>query len=562
MGLTFAVLVFFGLLLVWVVLPFVPGLIEIRRKTDAKPLPIVHDSDVDIRYPARRFRSFVKVPLSPILERCRREGRNDTGALEDGTGYLVLGKAGALDANLGAQSREGCRQALFSTRLLNLPAKSRFPHELYSEDTVEAGSDVVCRAILAEESIRLGERCTTLRWIHAGGSIRTAPGCRLLGRASADGAMRLASGCRFERLHAPRIEFGSPLPPGPPFAEGSSLQPSQVQNVVEVKAGRWLVKGALWLGARKIVSADLVATGRVEIGEGTRINGSIKSHKDMVLARGVVVTGSVVSGRSITIGEGCRIHGPIIAEETITIGASCLLGSPDSQTTVSAKKIIVSPGVVCHGTVWAHEEGVLSGLDRDAPFIEVPRPVTIAQEVPEPQPAGQLESSGASPVPERPSEVYPDPILREPGAAELVAGIVEDVPAPAPEADFEPVVVPEPPKPIRHHSLPLGATRSEGPLTVDSVSHFQAREWTADPSILRRLVSDRTAPVDPRALPGPSLEPEGSGLLLIVPRRNGRRGVVAVDPDKIETASTAGDTAPDSIRGAQPEVLKEDRDEG
>jgi cytoskeletal protein CcmA (bactofilin family) len=562
MGLTIAVLVFFGLLAVWVLLPFLPGLSEIRRKTDAKPLPIARDSEVDIRYLAQRFRAFVKYPLTPVLDRCRLEGRNEAGVLEDGTDFLVLAGDGDPNAVLGAQSRDGCRHVVFSTRALDLPPKSSFLLELYGEDSVQAGSDSVYRAILAEESIRLGEHCTTLRWIHAGGSLRTSPGCRLMGRASADRAMRLASCCRFERLHAPRIEFGSPLLPGPPIEGGQPLEPKHVLNVVEAKAGRWLIKGALWLGARKVVSADLVATGRAEIGEGTRIEGSIKSHNDMILARGVVVTGSVVSGRSIRIGEGCRIHGPIIAEETITIAARCLLGSPDSQTTVNAKRIFMTPGVVCHGSVWAHEEGVLSGPDQDAPFVEEPRQSGLTQAEPVPQPPGRREPSLAVPARERVPESSPDPFPGAPRAAGLTASIAEETPAPALEPEIETVVAPERPTSFRHQPLPRETIRPSGPLTIGPASFISTPEWPASQSNLRRLVGDGSGAVDPRALPVPGPDPEGPALLLIVPRGNGHRGVRTGDPDRIATIPDGAGAVSGPIRKPPRDILTEDRDEG
>ena len=572
MGLTFAVFVFFGLLLVWVLLPFLPGLNEVRRKTDAKPLPIDHDSEVDIRHPARRFRAFVKNPLATTLDRCRLEGRDESGALEDGTGFLVLAKAGDLHGVSGAQSREGCRQVVFSTRSLELPPQANFPLELYGEDSVEAGSDSVFRAILAEESIRLGERCTTLRWIHAGGSIRTAPGCRLMGRASADGAMRLASGCRFERLHAPRIEFGSPVPPEAPFAEGKALQPYQVLNVAEAKAGRWLIKGALYVGARKVVTADLVATGRVEIGEGTRIEGSIKSHKDMVLSRGAVVTGSVVSGRSITLGEGCRIHGPIIAEETVTIAASCLLGSPDSQTTVSAKKIFVAPGVVCHGSVWAHEEGVLSGLDRSTPFIEVPRPSAVTQAEPEPQAVDQMDASVAGPAQERPlespladpmqgglPESSPDSFV---GAQEAAVLALEPEAEPEVVLDVEPAAAGEPPISIRRQALPRGTTLPGEPVVIGPVSFTSARERTADPSNPPRPRDSGSALRDPRALPVPEPNPVGAEWLIIVPHKNGGNGAGSAGSTTTAAKAAGAAAASGPMRVSPRTALPEDRDEG
>ena len=70
-----------------------------------------------------------------------------------------------------------------------------------------------------------------------------------------------------------------------------------------------------------------------------------------------MVEGSIVSGRNIHLAEGCRIKGPVLAEKAVFIERGCLLGSPESPTTVSARRAEIAPGTVAHGTVWAHEEG-------------------------------------------------------------------------------------------------------------------------------------------------------------------------------------------------------------
>jgi hypothetical protein len=494
MGLTFAVLFFFGLFLVWVLLAFLPGLNEIQRKTDAKPLPIAHDSEVDIRYLAQRFRAFVKIPLSPILERCQLENRNEETVLEDGTPVLLLGKDGAAGSIPGAQSRGGARHLVLSAGTLDLPPKSTFPLDLYSEGSIEGANDCTYRAILAEESIRLGPRSTTLRWMHAGRSIQAAPGCRLLGRVSADGAVRLASGCRFVRLHAPRIEFGAPLFLDPPSPAGRPLQPSDVPHLVEAKAGRWLVKGTCKLGVGKLVTANLVATGGLEIGRETKIEGSIKSHKDMVLSRRVIVNGSVVSGRSLEIAEGCQIRGPIIAEENLIIGARCVLGTPDCRTTVTAKKIFISPGVICHGTVWAHEEGLLSGVDRDEPFVEEPIR-TQSDRI-------DIEQATAAP------------------AMPFVAPAPEPMVGPSPESIA--VAVEQEPRRSPRHPLPLGLSRPTGPLTVGPAWTGTAAAGLAELERLQELVDQPSRRVDPRALPVPRRRNGGPATVLVVAGGNGR----------------------------------------
>ena len=137
----------------------------------------------------------------------------------------------------------------------------------------------------------------------------------------------------------------------------SVLRPRDLPNLVEVKAGRWLISGNLEIPAGKIVKADLVATGSVRIRTGAHIVGNIKSHKNMHMAKGVEVDGSVVSGSDITFEAGCRLYGPVAAEGTISVGEGVVFGTATRPTTVSAANIYVEPGAVAHGTVWAHTDG-------------------------------------------------------------------------------------------------------------------------------------------------------------------------------------------------------------
>jgi hypothetical protein len=58
-----AVIAFFLLTFGLALLPFIPAIVEWRKRRDAEPLKVVRDSQVDIRYFANRFREFVKTNL-------------------------------------------------------------------------------------------------------------------------------------------------------------------------------------------------------------------------------------------------------------------------------------------------------------------------------------------------------------------------------------------------------------------------------------------------------------------------------------------------------------------
>jgi hypothetical protein len=242
---------------------------------------------------------------------------------------------------------------------LELPARALFPYEAYAAGSVEVGEQSVCRAILAGADLRLGRGCWSLRWLHARSFLLARESCALHGRASADRSMRLEEGCRFERLHAPTVAFGVPVPPTPAPNGRQPYTAKDVRGLVEDAAGRWLVRDRLEIPADRLVESDLVVTGELRVGAGTRIVGSMKSHGDLFLGVGVVVEGSVVAGRDLSVGHGCDIRGPVVAERDGRIEAGTQIGTAGRPTTLSARCLEIEAGSVVHGTVWAHGGGLV-----------------------------------------------------------------------------------------------------------------------------------------------------------------------------------------------------------
>ncbi len=357
MGVTLAVLLFFGIVLGLVVLPLLPGLVELRRRADTRPLRVVRASDVDIRHFARGFRAWIGGKLGEALDAARASGRPVEVDQPDGTPYAALPDGGAPQLTAPARGPAACRRVLAAAGALRLPARALFPLEIYAAGSVEGGTRNIYRAVLADHDIRLEPLSWSLRWLHAGGSILAREECRLYGRASADETLRLEEGCRFERLHAPVVAFGAPEPLPPGNGDRALLEAKDVRGLVEAAAGRWLIHGPFDLPAGRLVTADVVATGRVRIGRGARVAGSVKSHREVVLEDKACVDGSVVCGRGLRVGRACRIGGPVVAEGDAVVGSGTRLGSAASPTTLSVRRLRIEMGAVAHGTVWAHAGG-------------------------------------------------------------------------------------------------------------------------------------------------------------------------------------------------------------
>src|ERR1700690_2553864 len=75
-------------------LPLVPALVELRRKSDALPLNVIQQNAGEIRHFANSFRTYIK-GLEPIMQRCVASGTTDSGTLPDGGACFSLGGADA-----------------------------------------------------------------------------------------------------------------------------------------------------------------------------------------------------------------------------------------------------------------------------------------------------------------------------------------------------------------------------------------------------------------------------------------------------------------------------------
>jgi predicted acyltransferase (DUF342 family) len=355
-------LAFFALTLGLLALPFAPALVEWRRRSDAEPLHVEHDSTVSPRHFAVRFREFVATHVQPSIDTCRTIGRSREIDLPENERCLVVHRSDALLATDELPPSRELDRVLAACGDLQLPSRFVFTREIYAPGSVYAWRDVTCRAILARQDIVMGTRATVLRWAHAGNEFRVGPGSSLYGRLTAGREIHFEGPCVFERLNAPRILLGEPDPAAaaPRALSPTTRSPMRAEDLtapVDVDGARWLVRRDVRVPAGALVRSDVVVLGAARIGRRARIEGGIKSHGTLFLEEDVVVEGSVVSDRSVVLSKGCRVLGPILAEETIYIHPGAIAGTPDKPTTVSAWTILVALGAVCHGTMWARNEG-------------------------------------------------------------------------------------------------------------------------------------------------------------------------------------------------------------
>jgi hypothetical protein len=328
-------------------LPLVPALTELHNKSDALPLSVIQQHTGEIRFFADGFRSYMK-GLEPALRECVSSGAHTTGTMPDGSEFLVLGR-GEDALFLPFRERNEFKPVIIASATdLLLPSETNFSKDVYSAGSVIGGTKNRYRAILAEKDIRLGRESSVMRWVHAVGEFGADRGCRLFGRVSSDSGIRLSEECSFLRLNAPYIVIG--------LEAGATQDPSQVA-ADDTTRQRLFHNGDFEIRADEVFLGNLVVRGRLRIGAGARVRGSVKSEKELVLESGVSVEGSLISASIMQVGRDCRIRGPIIAERAMLLQSGTCCGTLHNPTTVSAPDIQVEPGVAVFGTLWAREQG-------------------------------------------------------------------------------------------------------------------------------------------------------------------------------------------------------------
>ncbi len=343
-----------GLTAALLALPVTPALYELWKRADASPLPTSRH-DGRIANFAEAFRSRLQ-PLLPQLEQCRNQREISRTCIE-GMEVLLVGND---DFNFDPRLTDGISAVMLGGAAL-IPAGYVVEADVYTDTGLDLGERAALRAALCEGDVILGKNSAVLRWLHADGSIFLRPGSIAYGRLSAGRSIRLERGCGFERMSAPQIITGDAdqeetIPP----LRGAHLS-SDMADMFMSSRPRLRIQGNFVLPAGETVNANIIATGDVRCGRGSRLFGSVKSYKNTVIDEEASVQGSIVSGGTIRLGPHSFVAGPLMAEGDVLIARGSRVGSADALTTISSCGVQIATGCELHGTIWARVLGSIEG---------------------------------------------------------------------------------------------------------------------------------------------------------------------------------------------------------
>lgn len=323
-----------------IALPLLPGLLELLRKTDTSALGInrLHTGTADVF--ARNYRQRLEA-----LD--QGQWRQDWNA--------------RLDA-VEPTNRPVVDEEVLASGELRIPTRFNFLKEIHCDDNVVTAPGVILRSVLADGGLSLGPSSSILRWAGAG-NINVGPGSQLFGRVVAEDTLDIAGPAHFQRIQAATIRMGGdPRQPAParPLRE-VDIESLPTPHPFNAEMRRAVMDGDFQLPENSVLRGHLVVRGGLSIGRGCQIEGSVKASGPVRLARDVVVDGAIVSDHSIICRENCRLLGPVVADRLVAIGAHSVLGAPDSPNTVSSRRVLLSPPLVAHGTIWARVRGKVRG---------------------------------------------------------------------------------------------------------------------------------------------------------------------------------------------------------
>ena len=339
-------------------LPVTPALVELLKRTDAAPLPTTRH-DARITNFAEQFRSRME-PFLPELELCCASGETRR-VRNDGLEALLIGtEVSKGDFDFSSELLRGvaaivCREAAL------IPPATNIQADVYAGGPVRVGENSAIRAALGISDITLEPNSMALRWLHADGNAMLRQGSAVYGRLSAGECIYLERGCGFERIHAPHIftrensDSGSGCSLGDVDPDPSVPYPSEMLTF----GPRSRVHGDFFLPPGETLNANVIVTGTLRFGEGSRFFGSAKSYKDTIIEPNASIYGCIVCSGNLHVGRSTFLGGPVMVEGDVVMGQGVRVGTPHALTTVSCQGARIAPGCHLHGTVWARSRGII-----------------------------------------------------------------------------------------------------------------------------------------------------------------------------------------------------------
>jgi predicted acyltransferase (DUF342 family) len=331
-----------ALSLVWMLVPLLPALLELRSRGNLKPLEVTDRSAGRISYFARNFKQY----LDRVLP--QEAGAGDYAArLLDGTEFVRVNRRGD---QLAQQQKTEPRLVILDAPQ-TLPGDQTYLMEVYARGPLTSGPETNYRAVYSDDHLSLGDHNRVFRWAHANGPLTVGAHSVLRGRVSSEDKVVMGRDVVFERAGAPVIASGEVAEP--PASTRGELKNWQIPVGAQKVGDHIRIEGDLDIPRETLVSGNLVVTGRLRIGTGALVDGSVKAHQDIELADKARVSGAAVTRSRLAVGEAAWVGGPALAERSVRLGRNAVVGVPSREISVAGVEVELSEGATVYGQISA-----------------------------------------------------------------------------------------------------------------------------------------------------------------------------------------------------------------
>lgn len=310
-------LLFVGLM----ALPFIPGVLFLRRRTDDKPLRVDPEYTRDPLFFGEQMRARYEQALGSAAPESQLQ---DNAQMAE-----PLLVAGETLSGAGVSLTEG-----------------------YLQGGGQLGPGNRVSALVADQSLSTGPGLKVERFMDVRGDLTTAEGSNLGLSAAATGQLALAPATRFQRL------YGKPvLTTGLPQTVTSEL-PSVGDQYL------W-ARDALRIPKNQVLAGGIICHGTLYLGEDSTVLGDVKVYGDLHMLRGARIDGNVVVRGDIYMHSGNHIHGHVHTEKNLWVGPHSTLGREEVQLSFYvAGRTTLASGVRIYGYLVADRGGeVMAALE-------------------------------------------------------------------------------------------------------------------------------------------------------------------------------------------------------
>lgn len=317
---------------IFITLPFIAGIILLKKRNDSKPLNIDPQYSRDPQYFGQALRlKLKKLPKAIYKEHLALDlDRTSTPQIIENK---VLG-----NANLHLEETYFLQGGLLGPR-------------------------VHAKAICSDADLSIDQYFNIKKCIDVQGNLTLEAHSNLGTSAVATGQMNLQPQTQFRRLYGhPIVTHGSPTnSSGPPPSLGDHFM--------------W-ARNALRIPKHQILSHGIVCHGSLYLGQDSVIQGDIKVYGDLMMYQGAQIHGNVVVRGSIIMYGENTVHGHVHTEKDLVIGPRSTLGRQDVQLSVyAAGKITLLPEVSILGYVVADRGGFIT---EEHPILKTSTTNTVA----------------------------------------------------------------------------------------------------------------------------------------------------------------------------------------